>query len=267
LNVAAALAAAGIDAREARLLLADALGISVASAIANPDRELTASEAERFRAWTARRALGEPIAYILGRREFHALVLAVSPAVLIPRPESELLVDLAIERRPRSVLDLGTGSGAIALAIKRALPSARVVAVDTSAEALAVARRNATALGLEVDLREGNWFDPVAGERFDLIVANPPYVAAGDSHLLEGDLRFEPPVALVSSGDGLDSIREIVSEAANYLAAGGWFLTEHGLGQDPAVRVLLEDRGFGSVASWRDLAGIARVSGGRLKSD
>jgi release factor glutamine methyltransferase len=210
---------------------------------------------------------GEPIAYILGRREFYGLLLAVSPAVLIPRPETELLVDLARERRPRSVLDLGTGCGALALAIKHCLPQARVVAVEAGGAALAVARSNAEALALELDLRRGAWFEPVADERFELVVANPPYVAQGDPHLAEGDLRFEPPGALVGGPDGLTAIREIVRQAPGHLLPGGWLLLEHGAGQDEAVRGLLDTAGFDRVSTWPDLAGIARVSGGRIKSD
>ncbi len=267
MKVAAALASAAIAPREARLLLAEACGFSEASVLAHPERELPPTAAASFAAMTARRRAGEPIAYILGRREFYGLTLAVSPAVLIPRPETELLVELALERRPRTVLDLGTGCGAIALAIKQALPQARVVAVEASAAALVLARRNAARHALAIELRHGQWFEPVAGERFDLIVGNPPYVAQGDPHLAQGDLRFEPSAALVAGADGLEAIRDIVRQAANFLAPGGWLLLEHGLGQEAAVCQLLGLRGFDGIATWPDLAGIARVSGGRLKSD
>ena len=192
--------------------------------------------------------------------------LAVNAAVLIPRPETELLVELALGLAPASVLDLGTGSGAIALALKRHQPAARVVAVERSAAALAVAQRNALKLGLEVEFRHGLWFAPVAGERFDLIVSNPPYVSEGDPHLAEGDVRFEPRSALAAGPDGLESIREIAAGAAAHLRPGGRLLLEHGLGQDAAVRDLLARAGLEDVRSWPDLAGIARVSGGRLKS-
>ena len=255
-----------LEAREARLLLAAATGFSEASVLAHPERELPAAAAAMFRECAARRARGEPIAYILGTKEFYGLTLAVNPAVLIPRPESELLVALALARKPASVLDLGTGSGAIALAIKRHLPAARVVAVERSAAALAVARRNALKLGLEVDFRHGLWFEPVAGERFDLVVSNPPYVAMGDAHLSQGDLRFEPPSALVAGPEGLDAIREIVRGAPSHVNPGGWLLVEHGLGQDVAVRGLLREAGFDEIHTWPDLAGIARVSGGGLES-
>ena len=267
MNVAAALAAAAVEPREARLLLAEACGWSAASVLAHPERELDEAAAARFREMTARRRAGEPVAYIVGRREFYGLALEVSPAVLIPRPETELLVDLALERRPRTVLDLGTGCGAVALAIKHGLPQARVVAVDASAAALAVARRNAARHSLEIDCRHGEWFAPVARERFDLVVANPPYVAEGDPHLAQGDLRFEPRAALVSGPEGLSAIREIARHAPAFLTPGGWLLLEHGLGQDEAVRRLLAAHGLDSVSSWPDLAGIARVSGGRIKSD
>lgn len=267
MNAAAALAAAGIDRREARLLLAEACGVSSANIVAHPERELAPREAQRFADHAARRRAGEPIAYILGRREFYGLMLAVSPAVLIPRPETELLVDRALALRPRTVLDLGTGCGAVALAIKRARPAARIVAVDASRAALEIARRNAALHGLEIEFHEGVWFDPVAGERFDLVVANPPYVAQGDPHLGEGDLPFEPARALVAGPDGLDAIRCIAAHAGAHLRPRGWLLLEHGLGQDAAVRDLLAAHGFESLTTWPDLAGIARVTGGRLKSE
>jgi release factor glutamine methyltransferase len=255
-----------LEPREARLLLAAATGFSEASVLAHPERELPASAEAQFREFAARRARGEPIAYILGEKEFYGLALAVNPAVLIPRPETELLVELALARRPASVLDLGTGSGAIALAMKRHLPRARVVAVEASAAALAVARRNAVKLGLEVEFRHGRWFEPVDGKRFDLVLANPPYVAEADAHLAQGDLRFEPRAALVAGADGLDAIRGIVDAAPAHLNPGGWLLLEHGLGQDAAVRDLLAQAGLEGATSWPDLAGIARVTGGGLKS-
>jgi release factor glutamine methyltransferase len=210
----------------------------------------------------ARRAAGEPVAYILGHKEFYGLELAVNPAVLIPRPETELLVDLALDRNPASVLDVGTGSGAIALAIKRHRPKTRVVATDASAAALEVARRNATRFSLDVDLRHGRWLEPVAGERFEAIISNPPYVVAGDPHL--ADLQYEPHVAVVGGADGLDGFRVLAREAPAHLLPGGWLLVEHGAGQHDAVRTLLEAAGLETTASWPDLAGIPRVSGGKL---
>jgi len=255
-----------LEPREARLLLARATGFSEASVLAHPERELPAEAEARFRDFAARRARGEPVAYILGEKEFYGLPLAVTPAVLIPRPETELLVELALGEPFQAALDLGTGSGAVALALKRGRPQARVVGVERSAAALAVAQRNAVRLGLDVELRHGPWFEPLAGERFDLVVANPPYVSEGDPHLLEGDVRFEPRSALVAGGDGLEAVREILREARAHLTPGARILLEHGLGQDAAVRRLLGEAGLEDVRSWPDLAGIARVSGGRLKS-
>ena len=196
MTVAQALAA-GLDVREARLLLAQASGFSEASVVAFPERELSEEAEQRFADFAARRRRGEPVAYILGQQEFFSLPLAVNPAVLIPRPETELLVELALQRDVSTVLDLGTGSGAVALAIKKHRPRARVVAVEASAAALEVARRNSVALGLDVEWRHGRWFAPLAGARFDLIVSNPPYVAAGDPHLAA--LRYEPTSALTGS--------------------------------------------------------------------
>lgn len=261
-----AIASAGIEAREARLLMAEVCRRSEAGVLAHPERELTAAETDRFSALAARRRAGEPIAYLLGRREFYGLELSVSPAVLIPRPETELLVELAIAWHPERVLDLGTGCGAIALAIKRALPEAEVFAVEASLAALEIARSNALRHGLEIEFRQGRWFEPVAGERFDLVVSNPPYVAEGDPHLSQGDLRFEPREALVAGREGLEAIREIAARAAPHLLPRGWLCFEHGLGQDAAVRELLEASGFEAVATWPDLAGVARASAGRVKS-
>lgn len=266
-TVAQALASSGLDPREARLLLSAASGFSQASIVASPERELPEEVRLRFEETGARRRSGEPVAYILGRREFYGLPLAVNAAVLIPRPETELLVEFALERLSASasarVLDLGTGSGAVALAIRRNRPNAHVVAVEASAAALVVARRNSASLGIHVDLRHGLWFEPVQGERFDLIVSNPPYVAEGDSHLGEGDLRFEPRSALVAGPDGLDDIRRIVAGAGAHLATGGWIALEHGHDQASRVRALLADSGLREVESRLDLAGIERLTFGR----
>jgi len=261
LTVDDALGSAGIAPRETRLLLAAATGFSEAAVLAFPERALPAEAAARFSSYVERRRRGEPVAYILGRQEFYGLPLAVNPAVLIPRPETELLVDLALARDFSSCADLGTGSGALALALKHERPRARVVGVEASAAALEVAKRNAVALGLEVEWRHGRWCAPLNGERFDLIVSNPPYVAAGDPHLAE--LRFEPAAALVSGADGLDAIREIVAAAPAHLAEGAWLLLEHGIGHDRAVRELLEQAGLEEVRTWPDLAGIPRVSGAK----
>ena len=261
MNVQQALGASGIDSREARLLLAAATGFSEASVLAHPERELPFQVESSFLEMTKRRAAGEPVAYILGRKEFYGLDLTVTPAVLVPRPETELLVDLALTRKPASVLDVGTGSGAIALAIKRHLPSARVVATDASAAALEVARRNAVRFGLDIELRHGRWLEPVAGERFEAIISNPPYVEAGDPHL--ASLQYEPRLAIVGGADGLDAFRILAREASSHLLPGGWLLLEHGAGQHEAVRELLEAAGLETTESWPDLAGIPRVSGGK----
>ena len=250
----------GLDAREARLLLAHATGFSEAAVIAHPERLLPAEAEQRFTDFAERRRRGEPVAYILGRKEFYSLPLAVNPAVLIPRPETELIVELALQRDFSTALDLGTGSGAIALAIKKHRPAARVLAVEASAAALEVAKRNGVALGLDVEWQHGRWFSGL-DERFDLIVSNPPYVAAGDPHL--ASLRHEPASALVSGADGLDAIREIVAAAPEHLLQGGWIFLEHGIGQDAAVRGLLEGAGLEDVQTWPDLAGIPRVSGAK----
>ena len=263
MTVDEALRAAPIDAREARLLLAAASGVSEASIFAWPERALPVPVEERFRDYVQRRCKGEPVAYILGRKEFYGLELSVTPAVLIPRPETELLVDLALERRFASAVDLGTGSGAIALALKHARPWARVSAVDASVEALELAKRNAAALDVEVRFVHGRWLAPLGAERFDIIVSNPPYVSEGDPHLAA--LAFEPQSALVAGPDGLDALRQIASEAPSHLTTGGWLLLEHGMGQDGAVRELLYAQGLDEVTSWPDLAGIPRVTGGRLK--
>ena len=259
MTVEEALRASTIDAREARLLLAAATGFSEASVLAHGERSLPPEVETAYLQMLARRAGGEPVAYILGRKEFYGLELAVNPAVLIPRPETELLVELALEHEFASAVDLGTGSGAIALALKRNRPAARIVAVDSSAAALVVARRNAARHGLEIDFRHGPWFEPLGEARYDLIVANPPYVAAGDPHLEA--LRHEPPGALVSGADGLDAIREILRAAPAHLRPGGRLLIEHGAGQDAAVRELMGMAGLAECRTWPDLAGIPRVSG------
>jgi release factor glutamine methyltransferase len=220
-----------------------------------------------YAALVERRAAGEPVAHITGRRGFWSLDLEVSPATLIPRPETELLVELALQRLPSdaacNVADLGTGSGAIALAIARERPRARVVASDASAAALSVAQRNAQrhAIG-NVAFVHGDWLAPLAGQHFDLIVSNPPYIEAADPHLAQGDLRFEPPTALASGPDGLDDIRRIVRDAPAHLHPGGWLLFEHGWNQGAAVRALLTAAGYTEVFTAQDLESRDRVSGG-----
>jgi len=265
----AARAIGGDEARaDAEVLLARALDRDRAWLFAHALDIPADADAQRYSALVARRVAGEPIAYITGRRGFWTLDLEVGPGVLIPRPETELLVELALERIPRDatsrVLDLGTGSGAIALAIASERPDARVIAVDSSAAALAIATRNRDGLRLaNVELRHGDWFAPVAGERFDLIVSNPPYIAHDDPHLRAGDLRHEPPGALASGADGLDAIRTIVASAPRHLETGAWLLLEHGHGQGAAVRAVLEAGGLCEVFTAQDLGARDRASGGR----
>jgi release factor glutamine methyltransferase len=261
LTVQQALSASGLDAREARLLLAEAAGFSQSSIIAFPERALSLEVENTFLQYIEKRKRGEPVAYIVGHKEFYGLDLAVNPVVLIPRPETELLVDLALQGDFANMADLGTGSGAIAIAVKRHRPNARVVGVEASAGALVVAQRNAVRIGLEIEFRHGRWCDPLAGERFDLIVSNPPYVAEGDPHLAA--LGFEPRDALVAGTDGLAAIRDIVRQAPAFLARGGRLLLEHGIGQEEAVCALMESAGLEDIATWPDLAGIPRVSGGK----
>ena len=261
-------AAATIDRVDAEWLLSHAVVRPRTWLFVHAGDPVPAAVAERFEALVARRQAGEPVAYLTGTQGFWTLELEVSPATLIPRPETELLVELALARIPvdarAHVADLGTGSGAIALAMAKERPRAAVMATDASSAALEVARRNATRNRIAtVEFREGDWFAPLAGETFDLIASNPPYIADGDPHLGEGDLRFEPPTALSSGTDGLDAIRRIVGDAPAYLASGGWLLLEHGWDQGEAVRALLQAAGFIDVETARDLEGRDRVTLGR----
>ncbi|MET0982980.1 MAG: peptide chain release factor N(5)-glutamine methyltransferase [Telluria sp.] len=254
-----------LDALENSILLCHVLGLTRVGLITGSERGLTAEEAAQLSTLVERRLNGEPIAYIVGQREFFGLPFQVSPAVLIPRPDTELIVELALERlAPRSrLLDMGTGSGAIAIAIAHTRPDAAVTALDVSEAALAVARANAAANGAAVRFIRSDWFTALGQEAFDLIASNPPYIAAGDAHLAQGDLRFEPTGALTDHADGLSALRTIVNGAGGHLVAGGWLLLEHGYDQAQAVRGLLADAGYTDVQSWRDLGGIERVSGGR----
>lgn len=252
---------------DAAILLTEVLGVSRAWLVAHGSDPIDPLAAARFERLVARRVAGEPIAYLIGRRGFHALELDVGPAVLIPRPETELLVELALARIPDDravdVADLGTGSGAIALAIAAARPCARLLASDASAAALAIARGNAQRLGLaNVAFVEGSWWAPLVGRRFDLIVSNPPYIALDDPHLDAGDLRFEPRSALVAGADGLDDLRLIAAGAPAHLKPGGVLLVEHGHAQGEAVRALFRAAGFEAVMTHRDLEGRERVTEG-----
>lgn len=257
-----------VASEDADLLLAHVLQRPRSWLFAHADDAVPEAAAQAFAAALERRVRGEPVAYLTGRRGFWHFDLAVSPATLVPRPETERLVELALERLPEgsraAVADLGTGTGAIALALAHERPALQVVATDLSQEALAVARQNASALGLaRVSFRQGDWFGPLQGERFALIASNPPYIALGDPHLDAGDLRFEPPGALSSGPDGLDAIRVIARDAPAHLLPGGWLLVEHGWDQGPAVRELFVQAGLGEVHTQLDLEGRDRVTLGR----
>ena len=267
LGEALALARGRIDAVDARILLREASGATAAQIVAFAERPLAEKAAHRYLEWLERRTAGEPVAHILGTREFYGRPFHVTPATLIPRPETELMVELGLDllrdTKNPAVLDLGTGSGAIAISMAGERPDARVCAVDFSPAALDVAERNALALGAKVEFMLGDWFAPVTARRFDCILSNPPYIAEGDPHLQQGDLRFEPLSALASGRDGLEDICRIIVDARDHLHKGGWLLLEHGYDQAETVRVLLEDAGFTNVRSWTDLADIERVSGGQ----
>ena len=255
---------------DARILLQSVLKVNHAYLIAHSAQSLISIQIQNFQLLVTRRTKGEPIAYITGEREFYSMKFKVKPTVLIPRPETELLVDLALERifidLPCKVLDLGTGSGAIAITIAKHRPLANVTAVDSSVNAIAVARKNVKYLSVSnVCVIAGDWFGEFAGERFDLIVSNPPYVAIGDPHLSQGDLRFEPRLALVAGSDGLDCIRFIIAAAVSHLAVGGWLLLEHGYDQAEMSKQLLEEAGYSDIFFRSDLAGVIRASGGRYE--
>lgn len=277
-TVAASLAAAvrqlgtalGLENREARLearvLAAHAWNMTPAWLVAHDTDALTAEQVAAFDALLARRLAGEPVAYLIGIREFFGRPFVVTPDVLIPRPDTELLVERALASiapdQPASILDLGTGSGCIAITLALERRNARVTAVDRSAAALTVAQRNAEILDADVEYLTSDWFDALAGRRFDLIVSNPPYIPAADPHLTRGDVRFEPAAALTSGSDGLADLRHLVAVARGHLAPGGLLLVEHGYDQAQAVRELLNIHGYAEIQSWPDLAGIPRVGSG-----
>jgi release factor glutamine methyltransferase len=261
--------AMGVDRLDAQWLLAHVLMCPRSWLLAHGDAVLDADQARWLRAHLARRADGEPIAYLLGEQAFHGLTLSVNADVLVPRPDTEVLVDWALEllggelagiERP-AVVDLGTGSGAIALAVKHGQPRASVIGTDASAAALAVANSNALRLGLDVSFAHGSWWNAVPGQRFHLALANPPYIAAGDPHLPA--LRYEPAAALTPGGDGLDALRRIVERASPHLLPGGWLLLEHGHDQANAVQHLLHAAGLQSVQTRRDLGDTPRCTGAR----
>ena len=269
----------GLPRAEARRLLASLTGQPLTWFMAHGDDPADPNTATRFQALAERRRAGEPLAYLLGQQEFYGRPFAVSPAVLIPRADTETLVETALEqllllrqqRRavPLSLLELGTGSGIIAITLALEAPDTEVHTVERSPEALAVARQNAKALGADhIHWHAGSWWQALASpRRFDLIVSNPPYIAANDHHLQQGDLRFEPPQALAAGPDGLDDLRILIGGAPAHLTPGGWLLLEHGYDQEAPVQALLRDAGFADVFTRRDLAGQPRVSGGRWLGD
>ncbi|WP_366083831.1 peptide chain release factor N(5)-glutamine methyltransferase [Nitrosomonas sp.] len=258
-----------IDRIDARMLLQHVLNVDHAFLLTYPDQVLVPQQIEDFFRLVKRRINGIPVAYLTGERVFYDLTFKVTEAVLIPRPETELLVELALERipvdQPLKVLDLGTGSGAIAITLAKHRPQAQVIAVDVSADALAVSRWNAK--NLQVDNLSwvmGSWFDELSAQKFDLIVSNPPYVAENDPHLRQGDLRFEPQIALAAGSNGVACIRHIIEVAPKYLVDSGWLLLEHGYNQADECRQLLQNMDFSNICSYPDLAGIMRVSGGQM---
>lgn len=255
-----------IDRLDARLLLQYATGCSHTDLLARPETPVIAPACAQFLEWVERRAAGEPLAYLVGEAEFRGRVFQVSPAVLIPRPETEVLIELALEKLSGltvpKILDLGTGSGIVAISLALECPTAQVTAVDLSFEAISIARNNAGRLGAKVDFRQSDWFESLGGESFDLIVSNPPYVAAGDPHLALDGLPFEPQMALTDGADGLDCIRRIVAGAPAHLNPGRWLLFEHGYDQGEASRRLLRENDFVKFETWRDLSKIDRLSGG-----
>ena len=267
-TVSRALALSGLVPFEAKILLAHVLGRDRAWLAAHGDAPLSREDAMTFDALARRRREGEPVAYLTGRREFFGLDLEITVDVLIPRPETELLVEQALEwiaaDATARVLDLGCGSGAVALAIARERSAARVLGADVAPAAVALAQRNAERLAIaNASFIVADWFDGVPREAYEVIVANPPYVAEDDPHLGEGDLRFEPPAALTPGPDALSAIRAIVATAPDYLAPRGALALEHGHDQSQSVQGLLVEAGFTEVHSWRDLAGIFRVTCGR----
>jgi release factor glutamine methyltransferase len=255
---------AQIDPLEARILMAHALQCSRVQLVIRENDALSAEQVNDISELLQRRMQGEPVAYLTGEREFYGLSFKVTPDVLIPRPETELLVELAMEKLPQAgrVADLGTGSGAVAIALAHTRRDAQVIATDISEGALAVARHNGDHHRVKIEFIRSDWFDMLDG-LFDLVVSNPPYIAASDVHLSQGDLRFEPSSALTDHANGMTALLAIIEGAPAHLKPGGWLLLEHGYDQATAVRHQLARAGWSDVQSWKDLAGIERVSGGR----
>ena len=269
LNQAVAATGAGLQRIDAEFLMAHCLGKPRAWLYAHADQALDGKQIAHYADLVGRRQSGEPVAYITGRRGFWSFDLRVSPDTLIPRPETELLVEMALEylpaSRPQMVLDLGTGSGAIALALAKERPLARIIAVDASPASLSVAEANAVELKLaNILFQHGDWFAGLANQRFDVIVSNPPYIEADDAHLVQGDLRFEPRSALAAGDDGLSDIRVIVHGAPGHLNPQGWLMVEHGWRQGAVIRQLFAEAGFVAVETEQDLEQRERVTLGRL---
>ena len=267
-TIAQCQSASPLDALETRMLLMHALGLTRVQLITQSEKALDAGQAQQLNALIARRISGEPMAYIIGEREFFGLAFYVTPDVLIPRPDTELLVELALQYAPPAskLLDLGTGSGAIAVAIAHQRPDLQITAVDVSPAALKITAKNA-ARHLppnSIALLQSDWYNALTDQQFSTIVSNPPYIVKDDQHLRQGDLRFEPIDALTDHGDGLSAYRQIISGAKTRLTKNGWLLMEHGYDQSETVQQLLSDAGFSNVQSWPDLAGIWRVSGASL---
>jgi release factor glutamine methyltransferase len=256
-----------LDGLETRMLLSHIIGLNRVQLITQSEYQLTEKQAQLFSALVDRRLSGEPIAYLLGVREFYGLPFKVSPDVLIPRPETELLVELALSRTPENgaLLDLGTGSGAIAVTIASLRPDLNITASDISTSALKIAKYNAQQLlpeNAEIRFVQSDWYQQITLQQFTTIVSNPPYIVKDDAHLFEGDLRFEPINALTDHADGLSAYRQIILGATSRLTPNGWLLMEHGYDQAKDVQTLLTEHGFREVQSWADLAGILRVTGG-----
>ena len=268
ITIAACEAGSPVGRMETRILLMHALGLSRIQLITQSEQVLNAEQLQQMQDLIQRRFNGEPIAYLTGEREFFGLPFRVSPDVLIPRADTELLVELALQHAPQqgSLLDMGTGSGAIAIAIAHSRQDLQVTALDVSPAALKIAEGNAQRILGTARLRllQSDWYQALHGQQFDTIVSNPPYIVKDDHHLGQGDLRFEPVDALTDHADGLSAYRTIISGAASHLKPGGWLLLEHGYDQAEAVRKLLEAQGYEQVQNWRDLSGIERVSGGIL---
>lgn len=259
-----------IDRTDARFLLQNVLNVEAAFLITHAELLLGAEQVMHFQQLLARRIVGEPVAYLTGERGFYDLVFEVTPDVLVPRPETELLVETALSRIPLNrqynILDLGTGSGAIAITIAKHRPDARMTAVDISSLALAVARRNAEKYAVKnILFIEADWFSDFSSEKFDVIVANPPYIVKGDPHLEADGLRFEPSIALVAQDNGLECICKIITQAPDYLRYAGWLILEHGYDQANTCHKLLDKAGFSHIFTQLDLAGINRVTGGQYK--